>query len=274
MRRTLIAVLHLQAAAAATVLGLVVFPGSGVAADAPSITVAAASSVTEMVDELGKAFTAQSGVAVRASFSASSVAARQVMNGAPFDILISANPAWIDAASQAGAIDAESVRTLAGNALVVIAGPRTPLNSNKSVRDVLNIAGVNNWRIAIADPDHVPAGQYALQALRSIGFWDNLKRQMVPLQNVRAVVALVDRGEAAIGLAYATDIRVSMGSREVARFEPGLHEPILYRAAVAGHAPAPEAAAAFIEFALSSEGQRVVAALGFVTAAETGDGDD
>lgn len=272
MRRNSYAVPVFRAIRSAAVFSVMLLSLSSATATAetPSITVAAASSLTELVDELGAAFAERTGVSFRASYSASSVAARQVMNGAPFDILISANPAWIAAAEKAGALDPATVRTVAGNTLSIIASPQTPLNANKSARAVLNVAGVNDWPIAIADPDHVPAGQYAMEAMRTLGVWENLKSQMVPLQNVRAVVALVDRGETPIGFAYATDLRVSMGSREVARFKPGLHAPIRYRAGIVSHAPSRADALAFLEFAISPAGQRIVESFGFLPLAGIG----
>lgn len=253
---------RVSALGGALVVALAMFGGPAGAADR-SITVAAAASLTEVVDALGAAFEELHGTGVTASYSASSAAARQVINGAPFDVLISANADWIDAAADAGAIDPQTERTIARNSLVIVANTSAQIASGVSADEVLGLAESNAWRIAIADPDHVPAGLYAAEALRNMAWWDRLKGLLVPLQNVRAALAFVERGDTPIGFAYATDLRISTASREVARFDPATYSPIRYRAAVVTQAPAPEAAAAFLDFVISPAGQAIIEDHGF-----------
>jgi len=230
--------------------------------DNQQITVTAAASLTEVVDALGTAFRAASGISVRASYSSSAVAARQVINGAPFDLLLSANRTWIDEVARRRAIDTETITVIASNRLI-IAGS-TGVDPAASPVTIMNRAIRAGWRIAIADPGSVPAGIYARDALQSMELWERVRPLLVNLQNVRSVVAYIEHGETPIGFVYDTDVRIARHMHRVATFDATTYEPIEYVGAVPMNAPSPHAAKAFLAFINSTEGQSIIASYGFV----------
>lgn len=239
--------------------------GKPVSADEHAITVAAAASLTDVVTELGRVFEAETGTRVRASFASSAVSARQIINGAPFDVLISANRAWIDEARDREALIAESAVSLAGNCLVV-AGSAAMLPGDLAT--LVQRAAAEDWQIAIADPAFVPAGIYARQALERAGLWQAVEPRLVRLPNVRSVVAFTARGETPIGLVYATDLAVAPSLRVLTDIDATLHPPIEYVGAVAVRAPSLTHARAFLAFVRSDAGQAIVQAHGFKRADE------
>ena len=208
---------------------------------APGVTVFAAASLGDVLQALARRW-ADRPPALRLSFAASSTLARQIEQGAPADIFISADEAWMDYLAKRGKVDAASRRVLATNRLVVVrAGePRggAPSEDMEALRAAL-LAGEPDPRIATGDPAHVPVGIYAEAALRRLGLWAAVDARLVRADNVRSALAFVERGEAAAGIVYATDARVARGLHIAARFPAGSHAPIRYPAAlVAGAAPA------------------------------------
>ena len=211
-------------------------------AQTAGVTVFAAASLGDVLQGLAKGWAAP---ALRLSFAASSTLARQIEQGAPADIFISADEAWMDYLARRGRIDAASRRVLATNRLVVVrAGPPRagePPEDVAALRGAL-LAGEPDARIATGDPAHVPVGLYAEAALRRLGLWSAVDPRLVRADNVRSALAFVERGEAAAGIVYATDARVARGLRIAARFPAASHAPIRYPAAlVAGAAPAARA---------------------------------
>jgi len=199
--------------------------------------------------------------AVAASFAASSALARQIENGAPADIYISANPRWMDALAGAGLIETASRRDLLGNRLVLIAPADSPVRVDLSAMPALD-ALLGDGRLALADPAHVPAGQYARAALEALGLWPAVAGAVAPMNNVRAALVLVERGEAPLGVVYATDAAITDGVRVAAVFPESSHPPITYPAAiVAGHAS--PAVRAFHDFLFADAARAVFAAHGF-----------
>ena len=232
---------------------------------AAPLTVFAASSLKETLDEAGALYTRTHGVPVRISYAASSALARQVQEGAPADVFVSADGDWMDVLHRQRLVDARTRRDIAGNALVVIApaGPRVPAIALRRGVDLRPLLG-RDGRLALALTASVPAGRYAREALESLGQWTVLRRRVVEAENVRAALQLVARGEAALGIVYATDARAEPRVRVVARVPAGLHARIAYpaaRVAASRHAQA----TAFVAWLATPPAQAVFRRHGFLT---------
>ena len=231
--------------------------------ESAGVTVFAAASLGDVLQLLGRRW-ADSAPALRLSFAASSSLARQIEQGAPADVFISADEAWMDYLARRGKIDAASRRVLATNRLVVVrAGPPRggePPEDVDALRAAL-LAGGSDARIASGDPAHVPVGIYAESALRRLGLWSAVDARLVRADNVRSALAFVERGEAAAGIVYATDARVARGLHVAARFPAASHAPIRYPAAlVAGALPAAREVLARL---FTPEAQAALRAAGF-----------
>jgi len=182
----------------------------------------AAASLKNALDEANAAY----GAPVVASYAASSALACQVERGAPAQVFISADAEWMDYLARKSLLVPSTRRNLLGNRLVWV----VPINS---AVDALPATG----RLALADPQHVPAGKYAKAALEKLGKWNSLEKRIAAAENVRAALALVARGEAPMGIVYETDARAEPKVRIAGRIAPDLHAPIVYPAAVLRGAP-------------------------------------
>lgn len=202
------------------------------AARSDEVTVFAAASLTEAISEVSAAFERESGHTVTPVFAGSSTLARQIESGAPADIFVSANAEWMDYLMDRALIDPATRVDLLANSLVVIApeDQADPLEDLTQLPDVLG----TDERLVIGDPDHVPAGIYAAESLRTLGIWDDLDRRTARTADVRAALALVARGEAPFGVVYATDAMITDGVTVVATVPTDSHRPIVYPAAVVG----------------------------------------
>lgn len=197
----------------------------------PVILFAAASTTNAMTDIID-VYTEHSQRKVVTSFASSSTLAKQIDNGAPAHIYLSANIKWMDYLEQKHLIAPGSRIDLLGNRIVLIA----PLEGAVGKIDVkpgfpLNEA-LGDGRLAMGDPDHVPAGIYGKQALGFLGVWDHVKAKLAPMKDVRAALALVERGEVPLGQVYATDAAISKKVRVVGAFPVDSHPPIVYPLAV------------------------------------------
>jgi molybdate transport system substrate-binding protein len=199
--------------------------------DKPSITVFAAASLTNVLQELGDAFTKSSSTPVRFSFAASSALARQIENGSRADLFFSADLEWMDYLQSRKLIQPATRHDVLGNQLVLIA----PADS----KIVLKIAPhfalaaiLGKGRLATGDPDSVPVGRHAHEALANLGVWDEVAARLVRADSVRSALAFVDRGEAALGIVYATDALIDKHVRVVDAFPAATHMPIIYPAAL------------------------------------------
>lgn len=192
---------------------------------AESVTIFAAASTQQAVEVVIRACPEQVGVTCRGVYAASSTLARQIKNGAPADIFISANLTWMDYATESGVIVPNTRHIIARNQLVAIA-PRMRAPKIDSTAMLLDWLAAD--RVALGDPAHVPAGIYAAEALTSMQAWDRLQGRILALPNVRAALAVVARGEAFSGIVYATDARVSDDVVAVYTIPDSLHAPILY----------------------------------------------
>jgi molybdate transport system substrate-binding protein len=197
------------------------------AATATAVTVFAAASLKESLDDAAKQFEAVSGHKVVVSYAASSALARQIISGAPADIFFSADTEWMDYLIGKKLMRAASRVDLLSNRLVLIA----PVASNVSLRIAPKFAlraAVGNRRLAIADPKFVPAGKYAKSALESLGVWHDIENNIAPAENVRAAMSFVARGEAPLGIVYATDALAEKRVRVVDTFPMTSHSLIIY----------------------------------------------
>jgi len=204
---------------------------------AEPVTGFAAASLTDAVEAIVADYEKVNGTRIRLSFASSSTLARQIEAGAPADIFISANERWMDHLEKAGSIVSNARRAPIANALVLIAPVETagePVEISPDL-DIAGLLGDGGW-LALGDPAHVPAGIYARQALTHLGQWQALKDRLARSDNVRAALALVARGEARLGIVYATDAQITDGVQIVGTFPGRSHDLITYPfAIVAGH---------------------------------------
>ena len=199
---------------------------------ATNIKVYAASSMTNAVDEIVQKFEDKFDVAVTPVYGGSSSIARQILNGAPADVFISANTKWMDYLVDEGVITSDNVTNLVGNSLVLIA----PKASNS---DSFNFNDANAWqtalsdgRLALGNPTSVPVGMYAKESLSTLGVWKDIEHKVAPAKNVRLALALVERGEAPLGVVYKTDALLTDKVKIVSEFASDTHSAIVYPAAV------------------------------------------
>lgn len=191
------------------------------------------------------------------SFASSSAVARQVSEGAPADLVVTSDDRWIEWLGERGALSGEPL-PLVANALVVVAP--VGAGGNESLADFA--AAPDAGRLAIGEPDSVPAGEFARAALQSMGLWGALSSRLAPGENVRASLALVERGEAALGIVYASDAAASDAVEVVERIDPEAHPAIVYYVAMTKGSRHPDARA-LMEFLTSPEGRGAIAAKGF-----------
>ena len=229
MTRSRRSVLGLCGLAAAALL----MPGvrDATAADRP-LTVFAAASLKESMDEASAAYRAGTGQRVRVSYAASSALARQIAQGAPADVFVSADLEWMDELQSRGLVDAGTRSELFGNTLVLVAPAASAarpvrLRQGLDLRPLLGDRG----RIALGMVDSVPAGRYARAAFESLGTWRTLEPRVAGVENVRAALMLVARGEVPLGVVYGSDAQAEPRVRVLATFPAGSHPDIVYPAA-------------------------------------------
>ncbi len=199
------------------------------------LLVYAAASLTDVLDELGAAYTRDSGQDVKFSYASSATLARQIEAGAPADVFLSADSDWMDYLKARNLINNASRVDLLGNRLVLVAPAASKLRLQIAPGFSL-LAALGNSRLAIGDPDSVPAGKYARSALQSLGAWNGVADRVVRADNVRSALAFVARGEAALGIVYETDALIDRKVRVVDRFPAGSHPPIVYPLALTNSA--------------------------------------
>ena len=250
-----------RVASGALWLALLLCVWAGPAA-AERVVVLAAASTAHAVDAVIEQFEAGPGDRVVASYAGTSALARQIESGAPADIFLAANAAWMDHVAARGLTRPQSRQVLAGNRLVFVAGDGgvAPFEPSPSLDLEALLAG---GRLALGNPEHVPAGIYARQALESLGLWSQAKTRLAPAADVRAALALVARGEAPLGIVYATDAALVPDVRVVATVPAALHEPIVYPVArIAGRESS--LAARFFAYLTGPAGRAAFARAGFI----------
>jgi molybdate transport system substrate-binding protein len=216
------------------------------------LTVSAAISLTESLEEVARAYEAAAQGRVRFNFGGSNMLARQIVNGAPVDLFISADALQMDVAARAGAIDARTRVDLLGNRLAVLMRPE-----GAPVEDARALLRRGIRRIAIGDPAAVPAGAYARRYLEAAGLWDALQPKLVPVANVRAAVAAVENGSADAAIAYETDAAVSKRSAAVLVISGADAPPIVYPAAIVSATRNRAAAGRFLAFLRGPEASAI-----------------
>jgi molybdate transport system substrate-binding protein len=250
-RRALLAAL----AAAAVLAG-------PVAAAPPSVTVFAAASLKNVLDDVGAAYTARTGGAVKFSYAASGAIARQVEQAAPADVYISADSEWMDYLQKRGLIVPASRRDLITNHLALIAPAKSTVRLQLSPNAPLAAALGPTGRLAVAGPD-VPAGRYARAALTALGMFDSVKDKLAPAENVRAALMFVARGECPLGIVYDTDAKIEPAVRIVALFPENSHPAIVYPVALVAASHNPQGPA-FLQFAESPKAAAIFRKYGFL----------
>jgi len=222
-----------------------------------TITVSAAVSLTEALEEAATGFGATGGPRVVFNFGASNVLARQIVNGAPVDAFVSADEAQMDVVEKAGLVAAETRVPIAVNRLVLL------VDSRSAVKSVTDLGAANIRRIAIGDPAAVPAGVYTRQYLERIGQWARLESKMVPTANVRAALTAVQNGSADAAFVYATDARLAPRLTVVTTITGPSAPRIVYPGGVVKTARQPAAAARFLQFLRSASGRVILEKHGF-----------
>jgi molybdate transport system substrate-binding protein len=241
-------------------LGLTVL-GQPAFAQQKSLTIFAAASMKNALDDINAVFTAKTGVKVAASYAASSALARQMEQGAPADVFASADLEWMDYATQKDTINTATRVNLLGNKLVLIA-PKDSTVANVTIAqgfDLAKLAG--DGRIATGDVQSVPVGKYAKAALEKLGSWSAASSKFAMADNVRAALTLVARNEAVLGIVYETDAKVEPGVKIVAAFPADSHPAIVYP--VAGTKSAKPEAAEYLAFLKSSAAKTIFDKYGF-----------
>jgi molybdate transport system substrate-binding protein len=228
---------------------------------ASSATVFAAASLKNALDEAVGAYAQGGGVKVTVSYAASSALARQIEAGAPADLFISADLDWMNYLQTRQLIRPATRVNLLGNRLVLIA-PSDSKTSLAVERGMSLARALGDGRLAVADPDAVPAGKYARAALEALGAWNAVAPRLARAENVRAALAFVARGECPLGIVYATDAAAEPRVRIVGAFPAGTHPPIVYPAAVTATAKS-TGAAGLLQFLGSAAAKPVFEKHGF-----------
>nr|WP_245624851.1 molybdate ABC transporter substrate-binding protein [Jannaschia seosinensis] len=231
-------------------------------AAADEITVFAAASMANAMAEIEERFEASSGHDVVVALAGSSVLARQIQQGAPADIFISANPGWMDELEQDGLLKPGTRFDLLNNSLVLVAPGRDA--EEVDISPDLELAGLlGEGRLAMALVEAVPAGIYGKAALENLGLWPNVAAQVAQSDNVRAALAFVATGEAPFGIVYATDAVAEDAVSVVGTFPPDSHSPIVYPAANLANRDVP-AETEFLDYLRGPEARAAFERHGFV----------
>jgi molybdate transport system substrate-binding protein len=218
------------------------------AARAQELTVFAAASLTDAMKDISAQWTLAGHSPLRMSFASSSTLARQIEEGAPVNVFASADEKWMDYLAQKHLIVPETRTDLLGNDLVLVVPADKP--RHVTIDASFNILGLlgPSGRLALGDPAHVPAGIYAAQALKKLGWWDRVESRLARALDVRAALLLVERGEAPAGIVYGTDAAVSKAVMVAGTFPADSHDPVSYPFAVikAGDTPVARALMAYL----------------------------
>lgn len=243
-----------------TLLCCLLLPLSAHAED--PVRVYAAASLTNAITDIAKAWEADGHPKSTLVFAASSALAKQIENGAPADVFASADRKWMDYLAQRKKIDPATKVELLGNDLVLIAprGKAFAITVDKG----FDLAGAYKGKLCTGEPDVVPVGTYAKQALTALGWWSGMSSRVVGTDDVRTALAFVERGECPLGIVYATDAAISEKVEVVGRFPAGSHDPIVYPFALVDGAQG--GAGAFLDYLRTDAAQAVFRKYGFSSA--------
>ena len=237
-------------------------------ARAAGILVFAAASLRESMDEQARAFEARTGHRVAVSYGASNALARQIEAGAPADVFISADVDWMDYLDTRRQVVPGTRVDLLRNTLVLVAPSKSTLTLDIASGFPLARA-LGDGRLAMANPDSVPAGKYGKLALQSLAVWPSVERKVVRTENVRAALLLVARSEVPLGIVYATDALADTRVKVIGTFPVGSHPAIVYPAAVTASSTLP-AARALLDFLKSPDARRIWTRHGFASTTAKG----
>ena len=243
-------------------IGLVFVAGPlGAAAQGRDLLVFAAASLKNALDDVNAEYQRQTGRKVVVSYGASPTLAKQIESAAPADVFIAADLDWMDYAAQRKLIRPETRRNLLGNRLVLV----SPAGARQDVKITGGFPLANRLgggRLAMADPDSVPAGKYGKAALEHLGVWASVQARVARAENVRAALALVSRGEAPLGMVYQTDAAAEAKVKVVGFFPEDSHPPITYPIAAVAASTA-GTTAAYLEFLRSAAAKQYFEKQGF-----------
>ena len=232
------------------------------AVHADELTVFAAASLQNALEEAGKLFQHRTAHRLRFSFAASSTLARQIEQGAPAGVFASADEQWMDYLAERRLIAADTRAAILGNRLVLVVPDDSPARVDLAPGfDFAALLGPEG-RWVTGDPSSVPVGRYAQQALTALGAWNVARTRLVRAENVRVALAFVERGEAAAGIVYATDAAIAPRVRVAGVFPSGTHDPIRYPFAIVARNDSP-AAREFLKFVAGAEAVAVFRRFGF-----------
>ena len=230
----------------------------------PQILLFAAASLTDAMQAIAAGYEKTAHVTVKSSFDSSSVLARQIEAGAKADVFFSADTAWMDYLASRNLIQAASRANVLGNRLVLIAPAQSAVQLKIAPHFPL-AAALSDGRLATGDPDSVPVGRYARSALTTLGVWDEIAPRLARAENVRVALLYVDRGEAPLGIVYASDALADKRVRVVDTFPASTHEPIVYPIALT--ASARGEAAGFVAYLRGPQGRDIFVKYGFTVLA-------
>ncbi len=237
-------------------------PQTAGAAEA-DVMVFAAASTTNAVTEIGELYASRKLGRVKTSFASSSTLAKQIESGAPADVYLSANKKWMDYLEEKKLLFKDSRTDLLSNRIVLIAKADSAIQAIEIAPGFRLIDKLGrDGRLSMGDPAHVPAGMYGQQALEALGCWNDVQKRVAPMKDVRAALALVERGETPLGLVYATDAAVSKKVRVIGTFPPDSHPPIVYPAAAVAEGRA-DAATGFLKFLKTPAARKIFEKYGF-----------
>jgi molybdate transport system substrate-binding protein len=245
-------------------LGLLALPLS--VAHAETVTVFAAASMKNALDAADAAWEKATGNTVRVSYAASSVLAKQIENGAPADVFISADQDWMNYLEKKEQVKADTRSDLVRNSIVLIA-PANSATGDVTIEKDFPLAQLlgDDGKLAMGEVNSVPAGKYGKAALEKLGVWDKVSDKVAQADNVRAALLLVSRGEAKLGIVYRTDAAVDKGVKVIGTFPADTHKPIVYPIALMAGSKS-TAAADYLAFLKSDEAKAFYTEQGFTPA--------
>ncbi|HSQ03955.1 MAG TPA: molybdate ABC transporter substrate-binding protein [Burkholderiales bacterium] len=245
-----------------SIAGMLIALAFPLAAFAQNLTVFAAASLKDALDEVNAAYRRRGAERIAIAYAGSAALAKQIENGAPADIFISADRNWMDDIEKRHYVKDAARVDLLRNEIVLIA-PAASTVTLKIERGFPLVQALGNGRLAMADPDSVPAGRYGKAALESLGVWPSVAGRIARAENVRAALLFVSRGEAPLGIVYRTDALADRRVRIVAVFPPDTHPPIVYPAALLTSGKG-AGAAAFYDYLRSPAASEIFRKHGFV----------
>jgi molybdate transport system substrate-binding protein len=225
---------------------------------AEPIQVFAAASATNAIGDIVREFTDKSGIEVRTVFGSSATLARQIVNGADADVLLSADPKWTDDLAKQGFVVTQ--RDMLGNSLVIV----VPSDSALVLANPEDLLSAKITHIAIGEPSSVPAGKYAMKALARLGLWEAVKPKIAAAEDVRAALTYVETGAAEVGIVYATDAAISKKVKVAATIPESLTGPICYPIALLTHGKNNPTVRSFYQFLDSPASLNIFRKYGFL----------